>query len=557
MVKVESRNVLGTEFVSVRRKRRPTARPRIRWHRPRLQRLPGPAERAATARGQRMHLPAVSRIGAACFLEVRAKTPWCRLQTLDPGLHRGRTPGGSHSRSPGLTYQAIHATRPAGGSIGKRSLSGSIMHDIRKIAQDPDGFDRSLARRGIEQAAAHILDVDGERRRAITEAERLRAERKATSRSAGQAQVAGDDAAFERHRDDASALRARIMDLEGKIRDCDRHLREILLEIPNLPHDDVPDGCDENDNVEIRRWGVPPEFEFSPKEHFEIDASHGSMDFELAARIAGSRFVVLTGAIARLHRALGQFMLDWNTTRNGYLEANPPVLVRDETMIGTGQLPKFAGESYRTTDGHWLIPTSEVSLTNFVADTILPEDELPQRYTAHTLCFRSEAGAAGRDTAGMLRQHQFEKVEMVSVTRPEDSRAELDRMTGCAEGILKALELPFRTVVLCTGDMGFGACRTHDIEVWLPGQDAYREISSCSVCDEFQARRMNARFRRTGGGKPEYVHTLNGSGLAIGRCLIAVLENGQRSDGSVLLPAALRPWLGGFSKLTAEGEFGG
>ena len=313
-------------------------------------------------------------------------------------------------------------------------------------------------------------------------------------------------------------------------------------------------GPDEADNVEIRRWGERREFSFAPKEHHELECCRGGMDFELAAQLSGARFVVLNGAVARIHRALGQFMLDRQTTRNGYTETNPPVLVLENTMVGTGQLPKFADESYRTNDGHWLIPTSEVSMTNYVADQILDGDRLPLRLTAHTLCFRSEAGAAGRDTAGMLRQHQFEKVEMVSVTKPEDSRAELDRMTACAEGVLETLELPYRTVILCTGDMGFGGSRTHDIEVWLPGQNTYREISSCSVCDDFQARRMNARFRPAPGARPEFVHTLNGSGLAIGRCLIAVLENGQQEDGSVQLPPALHDRLGGCSTLTADGQ---
>jgi seryl-tRNA synthetase len=329
-------------------------------------------------------------------------------------------------------------------------------------------------------------------------------------------------------------------------------LRDLLLTIPNLPLAEVPEGKDEHDNVELRRWGTPRSFDFPPREHFEIAGVKPGMDFETAAKLSGSRFVLLRGAVARIHRALAQFMLDLHTTEHGLTEAITPVLVKDEAMVGTNQLPKFAEDSYRTTNGWWLIPTSEVTLTNTVAGAILEESALPIRMTAHTLCFRSEAGSAGKDTAGMLRQHQFEKVEMVSITTPETSLAEHERMTRCAEAVLERLGLPYRRVVLCTGDMGFGAQKTHDLEVWLPGQNTYREISSVSVCGDFQARRMNARYRPQ-GGKPEFVHTLNGSGLAVGRCLIAVLENGQQADGSVDLPDALRPWLGGKGRLTAEG----
>ncbi|NRB00672.1 MAG: serine--tRNA ligase, partial [Rhodobacteraceae bacterium] len=325
-------------------------------------------------------------------------------------------------------------------------------------------------------------------------------------------------------------------------------------ELPNLPQASVPDGESEEDNVEIHRWSTPREFDFAPKEHFEIAGAAQGLDFETAAKLSGSRFVVMRGAVARLHRALAQFMLDIHTTENGLSETSTPVLVRDDAMLGTDKLPKFGDDSYQTTNGWWLIPTSEVTLTYSVAGDILDAADLPRRMTAHTLCFRSEAGSAGKDTAGMLRQHQFEKVEMVSITHPDHSDAELERMTKCAEGILERLGLPYRTVVLCTGDMGFGAQRTHDIEVWLPGQNTYREISSCSTTGAFQARRMNARFRPEGGGKPEFVHTLNGSGLAVGRCLIAVLENGQHEDGSIELPEALHPWLGGKTTITPEGE---
>jgi seryl-tRNA synthetase len=305
--------------------------------------------------------------------------------------------------------------------------------------------------------------------------------------------------------------------------------------------------------VEIRRWGTPRAFDFQPKEHYEITGVLPGMDFETAAKLSGSRFVVMSGAVARVHRALAQFMLDTHITENGLTETWTPVLVRDDMMFGTGQLPKFGEDSYQTTNGWWLVPTAEVTLTNIVNGVTVDEDYLPRRYVAHTQCFRSEAGSAGRDTSGMLRQHQFEKVEMVSITHPDHSRDELDRMTACAQGILEKLGLPYRTVVLCAGDMGAGARRTHDIEVWLPGQNTYREISSCSVCGDFQARRMNARFKPAGGGKPEFVHTLNGSGLAVGRCLIAVLENGQEADGSVTLPEALHPWLGGKTRITADG----
>jgi seryl-tRNA synthetase len=350
-----------------------------------------------------------------------------------------------------------------------------------------------------------------------------------------------------------SEKKAQVIHLTEQAKAKDEALTDVLMDIDNLPYEDTPDGADEADNVEINRWGTPASFEFTPKEHFELPATQAGLDFETAGKISGSRFVILSGATARIHRALAQFMLDTHVNENGLTETNTPVLVRDEAMRGTGQLPKFAEDSYQTTNGWWLIPTSEVTLTNIVAGLTLDETQLPRRYTAHSLCFRSEAGSAGRDTAGMLRQHQFEKVEMVSVTHPDHSRAELDRMTKCAEGILERLELPYRTVALCVGDMGFGARRTHDIEVWLPGQNAYREISSCSVCGDFQARRMNARFRPAGGGKPEFVHTLNGSGLAVGRCLIAVLENGQQADGSVAIPNVLRPYMSNATKIAADG----
>lgn len=429
------------------------------------------------------------------------------------------------------------------------------MHDIRLIREDPEAFDAQLARRGLAPMAGKILLIDGERREKITAAEAALAERNAASKKVGQAKASGDEAEFERLRALVAEKKDEVARLEEEAREHDRQLSEILLEIPNIPLEDVPDGEDEAANVELSRWGEEPEFSFTPKEHYELGEAMGCMDFEAAGRLSGSRFVVLKGALARLHRALAQFMIDTNVDENGMQEIWTPVLVRDDAMIGTGQLPKFAEDSYRTTNGWWLIPTSEVTLTNLVADQILDGDSLPRRYTAWTQCFRSEAGSAGKDTRGMLRQHQFEKVEMVSITRPEDSLDEHERMTRCAEGILEKLGIPYRRVVLSTGDMGFSARRTHDIEVWLPGQDNWREISSCSVCGDFQARRMNARFRREAGGRPEFVHTLNGSGLAVGRTLIAVMENGQEEDGGIRLPEVLAPRLGGARRITKDGAF--
>lgn len=426
------------------------------------------------------------------------------------------------------------------------------MHDIRAIRENPAAFDAALARRGVSPVSSEILALDEKRRACIHAAETAQAEQNASSKEIGKAKVSGDEAEFERLRALVAAKKDEVAKMQAEAKELDQQLTDLLLGIPNLPYDDTPDGADENDNVEIRREGTPRTFDFTPVEHFEIKGVQDGMDFETAAKLSGSRFVVMSGGVARIHRALAQFMLDTHTTEHGLTETWTPVLVKEEMMLGTGQLPKFGEDSYQTREGWWLVPTAEVTLTNIVNDVIIAEDYLPRRYVAHTQCFRSEAGSAGRDTSGMLRQHQFEKVEMVSITRPEDSRAELDRMTDCAENILRKLGIPFRTVVLCTGDMGAGARRTHDIEVWLPGQNAYREISSCSVCGDYQARRMNARYR-PGGGKPEYVHTLNGSGLAVGRCLIAVLENGQQADGSVLLPEALHPWLGGKTTLAADG----
>lgn len=427
------------------------------------------------------------------------------------------------------------------------------MHDIRAIRDTPDAFDAALARRGVAPISGEILALDEARRARIHASETAQAEQNRASKEVGAAKAKGDDAEFERLRALVADKKAEVAAMQAEAKALDTQLNDLLMGLPNLPHPDTPDGADEADNVEMHRWGTPKVFDFTPKEHYELAGVVPGMDFELAAKLSGSRFVVLKGAVARIHRALAQFMLDTHVDENGLSETWTPVLVRPEMMLGTGQLPKFGEDSYETTNGWWLVPTAEVTLTNTAHGETLDEADLPRRMVAHTQCFRSEAGSAGRDTAGMLRQHQFEKVEMVSLTHPEQSRAELDRMTACAEGILEKLGLAYRTVVLCTGDMGFGAQRTHDIEVWLPGQDTYREISSVSVCGAFQARRMNARFKPAGGGKPEFLHTLNGSGLAVGRCLIAVLENGQNGDGSVRLPEVLHPYLGGKTMLQADG----
>jgi seryl-tRNA synthetase len=427
------------------------------------------------------------------------------------------------------------------------------MHDIRAIRENPDAFDAGMAKRGLSGVSSQVLTIDEARRAKIKAAEDALAERNAASKQVGAAKASGDEAEFERLRALVAAKKDEIARLEEEAKAEDARLRDYLMGLDNLPADDVVVGADESDNVETHRWGDPKTFAFTPKEHFEIEGVAPGMDFETAAKLSGSRFVLMSGAVARVHRALSQMMLDVHTTENGLTEVIPPVLVRDEAMYGTNQLPKFAEDSYQTREGMWLIPTSEVPLTNIVAGAIIDAGYLPRRYCAHTQCFRSEAGSAGRDTSGMLRQHQFEKVEMVSIVHPEKSEEEQKRMLGCAEGILQRLGLPYRVVSLCTGDLGFGARRTFDIEVWLPGQDAYREISSVSTCGDFQARRMNARFRDE-NGKPQFVHTLNGSGLAVGRTLIAVLENGQTEDGGVVLPQGLGPWLGGKSQISPDGD---
>jgi len=426
------------------------------------------------------------------------------------------------------------------------------MHDLKWIRDNPAPFDSGLARRGLPPAAADLLRLDGERRTAQTGLQEMQARRNDVSRRIGAAKAQNTDAGPLMA--EVARVKDAMQDLEARERAVAEALDGALAGLPNLPAADVPDGADAGANVELRVDGRPPAFDFAARQHFEIGEALGLMDFESAAKISGARFVVLKGALARLERALAAFMLDLHTSEFGYTEVLPPVLVRDQAVFGTGNLPKFADDLFRTTDGRWLIPTAEVPLTNLAADRILDEAELPLRFTAHTPCFRSEAGAAGKDTRGMIRQHQFSKVELVSIAHPDRSAEEHERMTSCAEAVLKRLGLPYRVVVLCAGDMGFAAQKTYDIEVWLPGQGAYREISSCSNCGDFQARRMQARFRKAGEKGTRFVHTLNGSGLAIGRTLIAVLENGQRADGSVVLPEAIRPYMGGIEVIARLGE---
>jgi len=429
------------------------------------------------------------------------------------------------------------------------------MHDIRAIRDNPAAFDAALSKRGLAPMSEDLLKLDEGRRLEMQAIEETSAEANSFAKLAGKAKATGNDDEFKRLLSLSTKQKQNKILLTDNSQKLDKLLTARLAEIPNLPAKDVPVGTDENDNVEVSKWGTPRSIE-NALEHFDIAAVKHGMDFETAAKISGSRFVLLKGSIARLHRALAQFMLDVHTTENGLLEMNTPVLVRDEAMYGTDKLPKFAEDSYQTTEGNWLISTSEIPLTYIAAGEVMDASDLPRRYAAHTLCFRSEAGSAGRDTSGMLRQHQFEKVEMVSVTHPGESDAEQKRMLRCAEDLLERLEIPYRTVLLCTGDMGFGARRTFDIEAWLPGQNTYREISSVSTTGDFQARRMNARFKPADGGKPQFVHTLNGSGLAVGRCLIAVLENGQQPDGSVTIPAALHGHMGGKTTINADGTLG-
>ena len=422
------------------------------------------------------------------------------------------------------------------------------MHDIAYIRSNPQEFDAALARRGAEPVADRIVALDAHKREATTRVQQAQSRRNEASKAIGQAMGQGDKDKAEALKAEVAEIKASMPEWEEAERAAAAELDHLLATLPNLPAADVPDGADESDNVELAQWGEKRSFDFEPREHADIGPALG-MDFETGTKLSGARFTFLRGDIARLHRALAQFMLDKQTRENGYTECNPPVLVGDEAMYGTDKLPKFAEDSFRTTDDRWLVPTSEVPLTYSVAGDILPGLAQPIRLTAHTLCFRSEAGSAGRDTRGFIRQHQFEKVEMVSICRPEDSEAEHERMTKCAEGILEALDLPYRRMLLCTGDMGFGARKTYDLEVWLPGQGAYREISSCSNTGDFQARRMNARYRPEGEKKTAFVHTLNGSGLAVGRTLVAVMENYQQADGSVAVPEALAPYMGGVTKL--------
>jgi seryl-tRNA synthetase len=463
------------------------------------------------------------------------------------------------------------------------------MHDIKAIRDNPDAFDKGLARRGLEPRAAALIALDDRRRAAILELQKAQERRNAASKEIGAAMGRKDGALAETLKQEVGRLKVAMPEMEAMEKAAGLALDAELAAIPNLPLAEVPDGKDERDNVEMRRHGAPPKFPegFRPREHFEIGEALGLMDFDVAAKLSGARFVVLKGALARLERALMQFMLDLHTQEHGYEEINPPALVRSPAMFGTAQLPKFKEDQFLATrmlseqehqeriaaaeaqapgpqtrelqrfliddkDYFWLIPTAEVPLTNLVRESIVEEKRLPLRFTAGTLCFRAEAGAAGRDTRGMIRQHQFEKVELVSITTPEQSAAEHERMTACAEEVLKRLGLHFRTMALCAGDMGFASQKTYDIEVWLPGQGRFREISSCSTCGDFQARRMNARCKAADAKHTRFLHTLNGSGVAVGRALVAVLENYQNPDGSVTIPEALRPYMGGATRIETK-----
>ena len=425
------------------------------------------------------------------------------------------------------------------------------MHDIKLIRDDPVAFDASLKRRGVAPMSAEALKRDAELRALLTKLQTAQARRNEASKLIGQAKAKKDEVQAQALMAEVAGLKDQIQKGEEEERKLQDALSDFLAGVPNLPAPDAPEGTDEKANVEVRRFGERPSANFKPKEHFELGEALGQMDFEAAARMSGSRFVVLKKGLARLERAISQFMLDLHTDEFGYTEVSPPYLVRDQAVFGTGQLPKFAEDLFRTTTGYWLVPTSEVSLTNLVREQILDEKDLPFRFTAYTPCFRSEAGAAGKDTRGMIRMHQFSKVELVSITTPELSSQEHERMTQCAEEVLKRLGLHFRTMLLCTGDMGFSAKKTYDIEVWLPGQGGFREISSCSNCGDFQARRMNARYRPQGDKSTRFVHTLNGSGLAVGRTLVAILENYQQADGSIAVPDALKQYMGGVDRISA------
>ena len=423
------------------------------------------------------------------------------------------------------------------------------MHDIKWIRENPEAFDAALARRGVEPAAAGLIALDEKRRSVIQSLQDMQSRRNAASKEIGAAMAQKNTELAEKLKAEVADIKENMPRAEEEDRQVTAELNDALSRLPNMPFDDVPDGSDEHDNVVTRVVGQKPGWNHEAKEHFEIGEALGYMDFERAAKLSGSRFTVLTSQLARLERALGQFMIDLHTSEHGYTEVSSPLMVRDEAMFGTGQLPKFAEDLFKTTDGRWLIPTAEVTLTNLVSGEILEQEKLPLRFTALTPSFRSEAGSAGRDTRGMLRQHQFWKCELVSITDAESAVEEHERMTACAEEVLKRLGLHFRTMTLCTGDMGFSARKTYDLEVWLPGQNTYREISSCSVCGDFQARRMNARYRGKDDKATKFVHTLNGSGTAVGRCLIAILENYLNEDGSVTIPDVLLPYMGGLTRI--------
>ncbi|MFL2806663.1 MAG: serine--tRNA ligase [Paracoccaceae bacterium] len=427
------------------------------------------------------------------------------------------------------------------------------MHSVKEIKDDPAKLDKGLVSRGLEPISEKLLKIDIERRAQIQISETTRALLNKLSNDFKKLGHAPNEQKISEIRNEIKFKKGEMSAAEEKLKALDTKLNDILLSLPNIPSSDCPQGMTENDNVEIHRWGKVREFKFKPKEHFDIPAAKG-LDFEISSKISGSRFVVLRSQMAKLHRAIGQFMLDVHAEENNLEETWVPVLVNSKSMFGTGNLPKFAEDSYQTKDGKWLIPTAEVPLTNIVANSVLLQSELPKRLVAHSQCFRSEAGSAGKDTKGMLRQHQFEKVEMVTVCIPENSDTELTRMKRCAEKILEMLNLPYRTVILCTGDMGFSSEKTYDIEVWLPGQNKYREISSCSNCGDFQARRMSARYKESTESKPKLVNTLNGSGLAVGRCLIAILENYQEIDGSLVIPKALIKYMGGYTNISPQGK---
>ncbi|VAV96881.1 Seryl-tRNA synthetase [hydrothermal vent metagenome] len=421
------------------------------------------------------------------------------------------------------------------------------MFDIKAIRENPETFDKGWRRRGIAPQSADLIALDTSLRQKKTELQDCQSRRNVASKAIGQAKASGGDAdALIR---EVADLKKRMAELEEEVRLVSDELTQKMCRLDNIPADDVPDGDGEEDNLEIRKWGDIPSFDFTPKQHFDLGEDLGQMDFEGAARMSGARFVILKADLARLERALAAFMLDIHTTEFGYTETSVPLLVRDHALYGTSQLPKFEEDLFKATTGHYMIPTGEVPLTNIVREDILEEEKLPLRFTTLSQCFRSEAGSAGRDTRGMIRLHQFNKVELVSITTPEQSQDELERMTGAAEQILQRLGLAYRVLVLCTGDMGFAARKTYDLEVWLPGQDMYREISSCSNTGDFQARRMNSRCRTVGEKKTRFVHTLNGSGLAVGRTLVAVLENYQQQDGSIIIPDILRPYMGGQTRI--------